>query len=394
MAEKLKVGIIGCNLELRAALPFWELPRDRTEIVAVADWDPEMLRKIKEAYPDEHFDCLNTADELLDRTDVQAVFIMVRDCFHEDYAIRALKSGKAVYLEKPMAITLEGCDRILKTAYETKSKLFIGHNMRYMPFVRKMKEIIDSGVIGRIHTVWCRHFVAYGSCYFRHWCADQKNCTGLLLQKGAHDIDVIQWLAGAPAGRVAAMGQLSVYNQVEDLLKEDEKPDRKISFTNASWPPLGLKGLNPNMDVEDHNMIMMQLRNGVQACYMHCMYTPDSERNYTFIGTKGRLENVGDCGENTEIHVWTQRGSRQKPDIVYHIHPESGGHGGADLKIVPAFIRFVMDNEIPDVSPVDARNAVAAGYLGHMSMRNGSMPVEVPDIPREWVEYFANGQKS
>ena len=397
MTRKLRVGVIGCDPDLRAALPFIALPTDRAEIVAIADHDPEMIEKSKKVYPDMQKNAVyyDNASALIADPNVEAVFIMVRDHYHEEMAVEALEAGKAVYLEKPMAITLEGCDRILETAYRTKSKLFVGHNMRYMQFVLKMKEIIDSGVIGEIQSVWVRHFVSYGSCYFHHWCAEQKNCTGLLLQKGAHDIDVIHWLAGASAKRVVAMGRLSVYNQATDTLKPGEKPDRKVAFTPQCWPPTELPGLNPAMDVEDHNIIMMELANGIQATYMHCMYTPDSERNYTFIGTRGRIENIGDMDyENgVELHVWTQRGSRKKPDIVYHLHPMAGGHGGADVGIVPAFVDFVLYGKKPDVSPVDARNAVAAGYLGHQSMRNGNIPFDVPGIPADWQEYFDNGQQ-
>ena len=398
MSKKLKVGVIGCNPGLRAHLPFALLPADRAEIVAVADHDPEMIEKSKEAYPEIQKNAVyyDNASDLIKDPNVEAVFIMVRDHYHKEMAVAALEAGKAVYLEKPMAITLEECDQILETAFRTKSKLFVGHNMRYMQFVLKMKEIIDSGIIGDIQSVWVRHFVSYGSCYFHHWCAEQKNCTGLLLQKGAHDIDVIHWLTGSYTKRVAAMGRLSVYNEAPDKLKPGEKPDRRAAFRPDCWPPKEVKGLNPAMDVEDHNMLMMQLANGIQATYMHCMYAPDSERNYTFIGTKGRIENIGDLDyENgVEIHVWTQRGSRKKPDIIYNLKAEAGGHGGSDVKIVPAFVDFVLDGKKPEVSPIDARNAVAAGYFGHKSMRNGSMPFEIPEVPAEWKEYFDHGQLS
>jgi predicted dehydrogenase len=300
-----------------------------------------------------------------------------------------LKSGKAVYLEKPMAITLEGCDRILKTAYETKSKLFIGHNMRYMPFVRKMKEIIDSGVIGRIHTVWCRHFVAYGSCYFRHWCAEQKNCTGLLLQKGAHDIDVMHWLMGSVTRRVVGMGMLSVYDK---CARRSADTPGDAHWDENQYPPLTQGGFSPVIDVEDHNMVMMQLASGAQATYMQCHYSPDAERNYTFIGTKGRVENVGDHG-NCQIHVWTRRGPRATPDVVFNLKPVSGGHGGADLPIIENFLDFVANGAKTNANPVAARDAVAVGVLGHYSMRNGNIPQDIPQLEPEILEYFANNQQ-
>ena len=99
-------------------------------------------------------------------------------------AVAALEAGKHVYLEKPMAITLDGCDRILETAMKSGAKLMVGHNMRYMPAVVRMKEIIDSGVIGEVRCVWVRHFVNYGSTYFRHWCANGRTAPDSCFRRG------------------------------------------------------------------------------------------------------------------------------------------------------------------------------------------------------------------
>ena len=390
---KIKFGVIGANPQLRASFIYLNFPGEKAELAAVCDHDPEMVEVFRKTYPE--FAKVKVYSDyrgLIEDPEVQAVFIAVRDQYHEEMAVAALEAGKAVYLEKPMAITIEGCDRILETAYKTGSRLMVGHNMRYMDFVLKMKEIIDSGIIGEIQAAWCRHFISYGSCYFRHWCSEQKNCTGLLLQKGAHDIDIIHWLAGGYTERVSAMGRLSVYNRTTDRRKADEKPDRRVSFTAACWPPLELKGLSPVMDVEDHSMLLMQLSNGVQASYEQCMYAPDAERNYTFIGTRGRIENIGDFGPDREIHVWTQRGLRSKPDIVYHLKDVQGTHGGSDKIILEAFFDFLLKDEAPSVSPVAARNAVAAGVLGHYSMRNGSVPRDIPPLRPELVDYFENGQ--
>ena len=122
------------------------------------------------------------------------------------------------------------------------------------------------------------------------------------------------------------------------------------------------------------------------------MYTPDAERNYTFIGTRGRVENIGDFGD-CRIHVWTRRGKRSEPDIVYHLKAAEEGHGGSDPDIVNAFFDFVRTGKNPVVSPVAARNAVAAGALAHDSMRHGNIPLDVPPVRPELVEYFARGQK-
>lgn len=392
--KKVKFGVIGVDPKLRANFVFRNFDRNKGELVALCDIDPDSIAAFREAYPDmANAKAYSDYRDLLADPEVEAVFIMVRDAFHEEMAVAALEAGKAVYLEKPMAITIEGCDHILETAYRTGSKLMIGHNMRYMDFVLKMKEIIDSGIIGEIQSVWVRHFICYGSCYFRHFCAEQATCTGLLLQKGSHDIDIIHWLTGGYTKRVVAMGKLSVYNRTKDRLKPGEKPDRKASFQDDCWPPLEIKGLNPHIDVEDHSMLLMQLDNGVQASYEQCMYAPDNERNYTFIGTKGRVENIGDYHGDTHIHVWTQRGFRNDPDIIYRIKSREGTHGGADAPIVWAFFDFIREGKQPAVSPVAARNAIAAGVLGHYSMRNGNVPADVPPLREELIRYFDGGQK-
>ena len=138
-------------------------------------------------------------------------------------------------------------------------------------------------------------------------------------------------------------------------------------------------------------MILMQLDNGVQASYMQCHYAPDSVRNYTFIGTKGRIENVGDSGA-CQVAVYTTRtdGNAALPDIAYNHKPQSGGHGGSDPAIVQEFVEYVRDGKKATTSPVAARYAVACGCCGTDSLRSGSAPRDIPPLDPEIVAYFEN----
>lgn len=390
-----KIGIIGVHGRGRHAYQA-HLPEKGFEIVMGADplppgkhnfHNPD-FKPFEQTFPNASL--VTDYRELLANKDIDIVFIMSPDFCHEEQVVAALEAGKAVYLEKPMAITLEGCDRILRTAYRTKSKLFIGHNMRYFPVILKMKEVIDSGIIGDIQCGWCRHFVNYGGdAYFHDWHSEQKNTCGLLLQKGAHDIDVMHWLMGSVTRRVVGMGMLSIYDKC--ARRPADEPGC-AAWDENNFPPLEVKGFSPEIDVEDHNMVMMQLDNGAQATYMQCHYTPDAERNYTFIGTKGRVENIGDSGD-CQVHVWTRRGPRSTPDIVYNLKPVSGGHGGADAPIVMNFLDFVTKNAPTNANPVGARDAVAVGVLGHYSMRNGNIPQDIPRLEPELIKYFLNNQQ-
>lgn len=385
--KTVKIGIIGTGGRGSHACNAHR-PEEGWEVVMGADISPVARREFTEKFPDAT--AVEDYRELLANPELKVVFIMAPDFLHEEMAVAALEAGKAVYLEKPMAISIEGCDRILETAMRTGSKLFVGHNMRYFPSILKMKEVIDSGLIGEVQAGWCRHFINYGGdAYFRDWHSEQKNTCGLLLQKGAHDIDVMHWLMGSHTKRVVGMGMLSVYDRC--ARRSPDEPGC-AKWSDEHYPPLEQTGFSPVIDVEDHNMILMQLENGTQAVYMQCHYTPDAERNYTFIGTKGRVENIGDSGD-CRIHVWTRRGPRETPDIIYHLKPGSGTHGGSDPMIISNFLAFVRDGVPTNATPLAARDAVAAGVLGHKSMRNGNMPQEVPPLPPEIVRYFENGQK-
>ena len=143
--------------------------------------------------------------EVIDAPDVDAVLVLTPDHTHAGLACEALRAGKPVFVEKPLDITVERCDRVLHTARETGTRLYAGHNMRHMPVIRLMRDAIARGDIGEVKTVWVRHFVGYGGdWYFKDWHAERRYTTGLLLQKGAHDLDVLHWLAGGYTRQVQA----------------------------------------------------------------------------------------------------------------------------------------------------------------------------------------------
>jgi predicted dehydrogenase len=384
--KKLRLGIIGTCRRGRLA-DYAHHPEDGVEIVAGADVSASQLERFAQRYR-EKFNAAVTPylsyEEMLDKENLDGVFITSPDFCHEEQAAAALNRKVNVYLEKPMAITVAGCDRIMQTAYENKAKLMLGHNMRYMSFIHKMKEIIESGMIGEVKAIWCRHFVSYGGdAYFRDWHAEQSKANSLLLQKGSHDIDIIHWLAGAYTSRVCGFGSLSVYDKLPRRQPNEPFMQTEGGFDESHWPPVSQTGFNPVIDVEDINMINMQLSNGIQASYMQCHFTPDSVRNYTVIGTKGRLENYGDYHEDTVVEVWTERKDRFRlhGDVTFRTPSAVGGHGGADPKIINGFVEMLRGISKPNSTPQAARYSVATGCLGADSIRAGGTPFFVPPLP-------------
>ena len=385
----LKIGIIGfgARASLREEV---HRPGQGSRVTAVCDLDAGARDAARAELPEALI--TDSVDELL-ASGVDAVMVLTPDHTHAELSIRALEAGVAVFCEKPLAIDLADADAMLETARRTGTRLYIGHNMRHMPVVTLMRRLIQEGRIGEVKAVWCRHFVGHGGdFYFKDWHADRTYSTGLLLQKGAHDIDVIHWLAGAYTEQVAAMGELSVYGDVTD--RRDRTGERMPDwFSVDNWPPASLTGLHPTIDVEDISQVNMRLAGGILASYQQCHFTPDYWRNYTVIGTEGRIENVGDTAGGV-VNLWNRRhrGYAEADEVFPIESAPDAGHDGADGLLVAEFLRFVRDGGLTETSPVAAREAVAAGILATQSLRGDGSAVAVPPLDPDLVAYFERGQ--
>ncbi|PZE87137.1 Gfo/Idh/MocA family protein [Curtobacterium sp. MCBD17_032] len=391
----LRVGVVGIgqrsSIAHHVAAAGLDADGVDARIMAAADVTASGRERAAEAWPDAtvldgHRGLIGTGGA---PNAVDAAIVTTPDWTHAEIAIDLLRAGIAVYLEKPLAITLEDADAVLDTAAETGTPLYVGHNFRHAAVVRLMRDVIARGEIGEVKAVWVRHFVGNGGdYYFKDWHADRSRVNSLLLQKASHDLDVVHALAGAYTSRVVGMGSLSVYGDVTDRRdRSDELMTDWFSFDN--WPPAEQTGLNPVVDVEDVSMVMMTLENGVQASYEQCHFTPDYWRNYTVIGTRGRLENTGDTGGGV-VRVWNRRRNWDVAgDVEYPIDGVEDGHADADLLTMTEFLRSVAFGTPTTLSPVAARAAVAAGALATQSLRNGSVPVDVPPLSDATLRHFA-----
>ena len=156
-SDQIRIGAIGMGA--RGGLAHnWHSPDGRSVVVAGADVNADLHANFKKTYGESAF---TTTDyrEMLERSDIEAVAVLSPDFCHEEHAVAAMEAGKHVYCEKPMAITIEGCDNMIDASKRTGKRLMIGFNMRYMSIFRVMKDVIDSGQIGEIKAAWVRHFV-------------------------------------------------------------------------------------------------------------------------------------------------------------------------------------------------------------------------------------------
>lgn len=392
--EPLRVGVVGVGARAELARHA-ESGDNNAVIVAACEPHSSAVDRVRDRLGKDPATVAITVtvEELID-VGLDVAFVTSPDDTHADITVKLLRAGIPVYLEKPLATTLDDATLVLTTAHETGTKLYVGHNMRHMSVVRTMRDIIRQGGIGEVKAIWCRHFVGSGGdFYFKDWHAEREHSTGLLLQKAAHDIDVMHWLAGSRTVDVVAMGDLVVYDQVSD--RADRSGQLMSEWTSMeNWPPLSQRGLNPVIDVEDLSMMMMRMESGVLASYEQCHFTPDYWRNYTIIGTEGRIENFGDGdGAGGVIKLWNRRVAYNPDgDEQFPIKGDAEGHLDADLLTVTEFLRFVRTSDVPDTSPLGAWYAIAAGILATESLRNDSTPRHVGDLPPDVKRYFNNNQ--
>ncbi|RRD48156.1 ROK family protein [Arachnia propionica] len=393
VSEPLRIGVVGLGVRSQLARHV-ESERNRAVLVGACDPDPLAATRVEQLLGKAPEDCpvLTSVRELIERG-IGAAFITSPDDTHEAAAVELLEAGIPIYLEKPIATTIDGSTRILTTARESGTRMYVGHNMRHMSFVRQLRDLIRDGAIGEVQTIWCRHFVGHGGdFYFKDWHADRRRSHGLLLQKAAHDIDVMHWLADSEATEIVGMGDLMIYGANRSRTGQGGALMPEW-FSLENWPPSSLTGLNPVIDVEDLSMFMMRMRSGVLASYQQCHFSPDYWRNYTVIGSRGRLENFGD-GDGGVIRLWNRRGYYDpEGDEQFPIRGDRDGHDDADALTVAEFLRFIRTGAPTDTSPVSAWAAVVAGIQATESLRDGSTPRRVPSLPTDLREYFLRNQE-
>lgn len=331
---------------------FWA-DNQHVNITAVSDINRERMQEFTNRIGKKIYTTTNYKD-LLSRDDVDAIVLMTPDYLHYEQSINILQADKHIFLEKPMALKKQECEEIISECEKSNAKLMIGFNMRHMNMYMKMKDIIDSGEIGEVKAIWVRHFVGYGGYFFfQDWHRNKKYTDSLLIQKGSHDFDVIHMLADSYTKKVSALGSLDFYND-EDNFNNDGLVNK----------------ISEAIDVEDNYTVIMELENGVKAAYLQCHFTPDYSRNYTIIGTKGRIENDD---INGTINILNRNQADHVKSKIINMGDENHaiGHIEADKSIINSFVNYVLFDEEPNASMIDALKSVEVGENATKSLRNG-----------------------
>ncbi|MGD9092714.1 MAG: Gfo/Idh/MocA family oxidoreductase [Anaerolineales bacterium] len=215
----LKVAIIGAGGISDQHIQAYQKYRDRCQIVAIADLYPEKAAKKADSYGLEipHFKDHQT---LLENEEVDLVSICTPPFAHAEGTIDSLNAGAHVMLEKPMATSLAECDEILAAAKKNDRLLSVMAQNRFKRPLMKLKQVLDSGLIGKIIHAQVDSFWWRGSNYYDLWWRGtwEKEGGGCTMNHAVHHIDLFQWMAGMPNEVQAVITNLAHDNsEVEDF---------------------------------------------------------------------------------------------------------------------------------------------------------------------------------
>ncbi|HEY45420.1 MAG TPA: Gfo/Idh/MocA family oxidoreductase [Anaerolineae bacterium] len=185
---------------------------DRLRFVAVAEPVPERRTRFARQHHiplDEQYG--HWQDLLSGPQKARGALICTQDQMHVEPTITALRRGYDVLLEKPIATTPEGCVEVIVTAAETGRQLHIGHVLRYTHHFQKLRQVLNSGMLGDLVNVDHRENVSWwhmSHSYVRGSWAVQSESSPMILTKCCHDFDLLLWILGRKCEHLSSVGQL------------------------------------------------------------------------------------------------------------------------------------------------------------------------------------------
>jgi predicted dehydrogenase len=235
--ETISWGIIGCGdvTEVKSGPAFNKVPNSR--LVAVMRRNEEKAKDYARRHGVENW--YSDADELINDPSVNAIYVATPPASHEEYAIKAMRAGKPVYVEKPMAINAAAAERMEQVAKETGTKISIAHYRRQQPIFLKIKELLNDKAIGDVRVIqlkiWQPHQSNIIAQTETNWRIDPSlSGGGLFYDLAPHQLDLMLYFFGK-AKRVSGIS----FN-ASGLYSADDITSGQILFEsncvfNGSW---------------------------------------------------------------------------------------------------------------------------------------------------------------
>ncbi len=348
---------------------------DELRIVAIADTNTRILARFKLRHAIDSANCFHHWKEVFNRDKfADAVIIATPDHVHTQPCLAALDAGYDILLEKPIAPTAEECNLILDKAKATGRIVGVCHVLRYTPYFRELKEIIEAGLIGDIISM--QHLepieqIHMSHSYVRGKWRNSKKATPIVLAKSCHDTDIIRWLIDSPVRDVHCFGNLSWFTNANAPEGSTERctdgckvestcpysalqiylRDRKRLYVfdlpedKSDWDEIILQQLKTtdygrcvyrmDNDQPDHITVNMLFENGVTAAFSMEAHVSYEGRRTRIMGSRGDI--VGDM----EAFVMTDFRTRKQTSWEM----KTDAHGGGDEYLVKDWVQAVAQQD-------------------------------------------------
>ncbi|NTF43776.1 Gfo/Idh/MocA family protein [Rhizobium rhizogenes] len=373
------------------------------ELVAVCDLNAMRARRALE-YIGASVPVYTDFDELLRVEKPDLVIVCTRDSTHDDLIVKAMESGANVISEKPMTTTVDKIKRILNAEARTGKRLDISFNYRFAPTSAKIKELINSGVIGDVTSVDFHWYLdtSHGADYFRRWHAFTENSGSLFVHKATHHFDLLNWYLDSDPETVAAFADLKHYGRKGPFRGERCRncryKDECGYYLDISATPL-LESLyedpstvdgyvrdacvfREDIDIPDTMVASIRYRNGVNVSYSLNTYMPIEGHHIAFNGHKGRIElrqyekQKWSTPPADEIVVMKNFGDVERIWVPH----ASGGHYGGDDRLRNMLLRSGPNDELKQRAGSRAgAMSVLCGIAALQSSRTGQQ-VSLADL--------------
>ncbi len=368
MENKKGVGILGCSSRMKFILTNLSNILD-FEIVGLYDKNIEAVKSYHEAFGQEIKD-YSDINLLSKDKNVDWIFIGSINSEHKKQIISALNSGKKIFCEKPIATTLKDLKEIKETSEQSNSLFLVSYPLRYSPHYKKIKEIIDSGKIGKIISLEFNEVLklSHGAFIMANWRRLEENSGGHILEKCCHDIDLINWIVGSLPKKVSSFGGLNFFTKENSHLFEEYKKYMKKEQKNP---------FSSDKDIVDNQVAILEYNNGVRATFHTNCSSGIPERRIYICGTKGTIRADVLTGK---IEL---RSFNLNEKIKEIINKKSiGGHGGGDEFLVEDLKKAMISNKQPDASLKDA----IVSAITCLAFEKSRKQKKVIDLTSMWKE--------
>jgi len=349
--KDISLGIVGCSRRIQTILDGITVLGKKIKIKALYDIDPQRNSEFREKYNKDAVIC-NSYDEMLAMKDIDWVVISSYNTLHASQSVQALRAGKNVFSEKPIATNLEEC-RDLYAAYNKSGKKFIlGFTLRYAELYRKIKEYLDSGEIGKIISMEFNETLNFnhGGHIMCCWRRKEEFTGSHILEKCCHDIDMANWLLDSKVKYVSSFGGLNFF-KTENAYLIDKLTADANGFKAYCQRPTA-RGKNPftsDKDIVDNQVVILEYANGARATFHTNLNAGIPERRMYMLGEFGALR--ADFN-SSKIEV-RKIGFNEEIRDIFNRQTTSDEHGGADSILAEHFEDLMLHESVEPLSTVE-----------------------------------------